>query len=90
MTVSPSLIDAILVLVAVEFAGLLALLAMRRRLDAAAALFFFLASGAALLSALRAALAGGEPGAALQALLGLSFVAHIGALVFAWRLIARR
>ncbi|MEM6900640.1 MAG: hypothetical protein AAF583_12805 [Pseudomonadota bacterium] len=86
---NPALIDAILILLVIEFAGLLVFLVRRNRLNAAPAVAFFLLSGGAIMVALRLTLAGGPSNSVILGLLGASFLTHILTLLSVWKLINR-
>ncbi|MDJ0852109.1 MAG: hypothetical protein QNK04_27385 [Myxococcota bacterium] len=88
MVITPAWIDAILVLVVLEFVAVGAWLAHASAGRLVLPFSLFLASGAALLLALRAALARAEaPWIALALLAAL--VCHLLTLWQAWRAIAR-
>lgn len=88
MSLSPSMIDGILVLVFAEFLLLAALLIRRHRRDVLTALFLFLASGGLLMLGLRVVVAGGSEGV-VMGVLAVSFPVHVAALVLGWRLISK-
>lgn len=83
----PALFAFIFVLILCEFSVLCVFLLRRNRRAAILPLFCFLLSGAALMGALWLGLHAEDVGLAIQALLGLSFVGHVGALYSGWRLI---
>ncbi len=89
MSLSPYLLDGILVLVLVEFLVLTVFLVWRGRGDVLLALFFFLVSGGLLLVGMRVIVAGGAE-TTVMAILAMSFPAHIAALVLGWRLLSKR
>lgn len=84
---NPALIDAILILLVIEFAGLLIFLVRRNLLSAAPAIAFFLLSGGAIMVALRLTLAGDPSSSVILGLLGASFLTHILTLYSVLKLI---
>lgn len=90
MTLDPLLLDAILMLIVIEFLGLSAWLSRRDAKHLIAPLACFLLSGALLITALRLSLpeSGGVP-LLILVLLSLSFPAHIAALWLGWRAIRK-
>ena len=85
MSLSPHLIDGILVLIGVE---VLVLSLWLRRANASRlvpALICFLVSGALLMLALRVSLTGPDQGAVTLACITLSLPVHLAALILAWR-----
>ncbi len=84
MTVTPVMLDAILVLIGAEFLLIGLFLRARGQKRLIVPVGAFLLSGLALMLALKLAL-GGATGGAIAGLLAMSFVGHAGALVLAWR-----
>ncbi|MEO0715154.1 MAG: hypothetical protein AAFY37_14725 [Pseudomonadota bacterium] len=83
-SLTPSLIDVILVGIGVEFAVIAAWLRHKSRMDLLLPVGAFLISGGALMAGLRIALSGG-PAAIIQGLMLVSFAGHIAALYFGYR-----
>lgn len=81
--VDPRLVDWILLLVALEAVGALALRRLWRRGPPPAGFLCNLLAGAALLFALRGALAG-DPSWTIAASLAVAFVAHLADLALRW------
>jgi hypothetical protein len=84
LTNTASLVDLVLLLVAVEAAGLYVFRRWMGRGPAFSALLANLAAGASLVLALRAALNGASHGA-IAALLACSLAAHLTDLILRWR-----
>ena len=80
--ITPSLIDLIIIAVAIEFALLAALLIIARATYLVTPLFLFLGSGALLLAAMRFALSSIDAGWTAAALFG-SLCAHTALLCWA-------
>lgn len=89
MSFGPSIIDAILGLVALEFVALSVWLSRKGEARLIPALASFLLSGALLLAALRFSLDGAPVGPVTLGLLGLSFPAHLATLILVWRQVSR-
>lgn len=89
LDVTPALVDMIVAAVALEFAGVGALLWRARVTRWLTPLFLYLASGTCLLLALRASLAGAGSDWIAGALLA-SLVAHLASLVWGYRAIFTR